>query len=258
MRLLCLNTWGGRLRDPLLAFLRSQRGSVDIIALQEVLDGSASPGEREGVDQYSGTDRPVSPDLYRLCAKDLVGFQGFLSEPYSSLGERLATYVRDGLTVGHFDQVELHPPLQQVVNHTRFRANSIAQHLHVSDGRLALQVVNTHGLWIAEGKHDTPERLCQSERLDDLVGTFHGPSVLCGDFNLRPNTESIRILEKRLRNLVREYAIASTRSRLTPASKGKFADYVFVTPTLKVVDFRVLDQLVSDHLPLMVELDGAD
>ena len=258
MRLLCLNTWGGRLRDPLIAFLGSQRESVDIFALQEVLDGSASPGERAGVDLYSDTDLSVSPDLYRLCAKELANFQGFLSEPYSSLGERLATFVRDGLSVGDTDQVELHPPLRQVVGHTSFRAHSIAQHLRVSNGRRALQVVNTHGLWIAGGKEDAPERLRQSERLDALVGTFRDPTVLCGDFNLLPNTESIRILEKGLRNLVREYHIPSTRSRWAPASKGKFADYVFVTPKLKVADFRVLDVLVSDHLPLMVDLTDSE
>lgn len=255
MRLLCLNTWGGRLRDPLLSFLRSQRESVDVFALQEVLDGSAPPGERAGVDQYAGVDLSVSPELYRLCARELSGFQGFLSGPYSSLGERLATFVRDGLTVGGTGQVELHPPLRQVVNDTSFRANSIAQHLQVSDGGLKLRVVNTHGMWIAGGKDDTPERLQQSERLDALVSEFRDPTVLCGDFNLLPNTQSIRILEKGLRNLVREYGVSSTRSRLSPASKGKFADYVFVTPTLRVAAFRVLEVLISDHLPLVLELD---
>lgn len=118
-------------------------------------------------------------------------------------------------------------------------------------------MINTHGLWIGGGKGDTPERLAQSERLNGFVTAQRDPVVLCGDFNLLPDTKSLRIIEKNLRNLISEFHVSTTRSRLAPESKGKFADYVFVSPELRVTGFRALEVLVSDHLPLSVELESA-
>lgn len=253
MRLLCLNAWGGRLTEPLLEFLREQQGFVDVIALQEVFDERDPPSHRAGVNGYSDPDRPVVPDLYQRCLRELGAFQGFLSQPYSSLGERLATFVRAPYRVSEVGLTSLHAPLVQTANGRRFRANSIALHLLASIDGGSVRVVNTHGLWIGGGKGDTVERIQQSTRLLQLLAGFREPTVLCGDFNLDLATESIRILESRYRNLVREYRIATTRSLLAPPSKGKFADYVFVSPQLTVSDFRALDVVVSDHLPLSVQ-----
>ena len=55
-----------------------------------------------------------------------------------------------------------------------------------------------------------------------------------------------------MRNLIKEYRITSTRSHFYE-SDVRFADYVLVSPEIKVRDFRVLDDVVSDHLPLYVE-----
>lgn len=254
MRLLCLNAWGGRLIEPLLGFLREQRGLFDVITLQEVFDERDPPTDRAGVDRYAGTDLPIVPDLYQRCLRELTAFQGFLSQPYSSLGERLATFVRAGYRVSEVGLTALHAPLVQTVNETRFRANSIALHLLASLDGECVRVVNTHGLWIGGGKGDTSERIQQSTQLVTLLRSFPEPTVLCGDLNLDPTTESIRILEGHHRNLVREYGIPTTRSHLAPESKGKFADYVFVSPQVTVKDFRTLDVLVSDHLPLSVQI----
>lgn len=253
MRLLCLNAWGGRLIEPLLEFLREQQGFADVIALQEVFDERDPPIDRAGVDRYAGTELPVVPDLYQRCLQELGAFQGFLSQPYSSLGERLATFVRTTYRVSEVGLTSLHVPLAQTVNGLRFRANSLALHLLASVDGEGVRVLNTHGLWIGGGKGDTPERIRQSTRLVQLLRSFREPTVLCGDLNLDLATESIRILERRYRNLVREYRIPTTRSPLAPPSKGKFADYVFVSPRMVVNEFRTVDVVVSDHLPLSVQ-----
>ena len=36
MKLITLNTWGGRVKDPLHNFLKSYSGDIDIFCLQEV------------------------------------------------------------------------------------------------------------------------------------------------------------------------------------------------------------------------------
>ena len=78
---------------------------------------------------------------------------------------------------------------------------------------------------------------------------------MSGDFNLLPDTQSIKKLENfGLRNLVKEYNITSTRTSFYTKSE-KFADYAFVSSEIAVKDFKVLPDEVSDHSPLYLEFE---
>ena len=78
---------------------------------------------------------------------------------------------------------------------------------------------------------------------------------MCGDFNLLPDTESIKILESSgLRSLIKEYNITSTRTSFY-TKPAKYADYILVTPGIEVKDFKVLTDEVSDHSPLFLEIE---
>ena len=64
------------------------------------------------------------------------------------------------------------------------------------------------------------------------------------------------MLGRAMRNLIKEYGIESTRSELyndMEKWKDPIADYVFASPDVKVRDFKVLGDVVSDHLPLFIE-----
>ncbi|MCX6712734.1 MAG: endonuclease/exonuclease/phosphatase family protein, partial [Candidatus Vogelbacteria bacterium] len=101
---------------------------------------------------------------------------------------------------------------------------------------------------------DTLERLEQSRKIKAFMDSVDSPKILCGDFNLLPDTESLKIIEGGLRNLIREYGVTSTRTSFY-TKPDKFADYVFVSPEIKVVDFKVLPDEVSDHSPLLLEFE---
>jgi endonuclease/exonuclease/phosphatase family metal-dependent hydrolase len=78
---------------------------------------------------------------------------------------------------------------------------------------------------------------------------------LCGDFNLPPNTKSLAMFEEfGLRNLISEYKINSTRTSFY-TKEEKFADYIFVSNGIKVNDFSVLPDEVSDHAPLFIDFE---
>ena len=118
-----------------------------------------------------------------------------------------------------------------------------------------LSVVNFHGLWNGRGKGDSDERIAQSHRILEFLECRKEPFVFCGDFNLLPKTESLRMLESAgLRNLVAEFGVTSTRTSLYTRPEP-FADYVFVSDGIRVRDFRVLADEVSDHAPLLLEFD---
>ena len=122
-----------------------------------------------------------------------------------------------------------------------------------------LSVMNFHGLWNGQGKGDSADRIAQSQRLVEFLGGRREPFVLGGDFNLAPDTVSLKMLEGAgLANLVAEFGVTSTRTRLYTGAE-RFADYVFVSANVDVRAFRVLPDEVSDHAPLMLEfaLSGA-
>jgi endonuclease/exonuclease/phosphatase family metal-dependent hydrolase len=115
-------------------------------------------------------------------------------------------------------------------------------------------IANLHGFWIPESKEDTPERLEQSDKIIKFLDSYKHGKILCGDFNLNPNTKSMFKLEEEMVNLVKKHNVKSTRSGLH-TRKDKFADYILVSKDIKVLDFKVLQDQVSDHLPLFLEFD---
>jgi hypothetical protein len=113
-------------------------------------------------------------------------------------------------------------------------------------------ICNLHGVWIRGfGKGDNAERIFQSNKIKSFLDLIDGKKIICGDFNLLPDTTSIKILEENLVNLINIYDIKTTRSSYYDR-EDKFADYVFVSSDIEVLNFGVLKEEVSDHLPLKI------
>ena len=121
------------------------------------------------------------------------------------------------------------------------------------DGKM-VSVINFHGLWNGKGKTDTQERIVQSQNILDFLQELSGEYILCGDFNLTPDTKSLLMFEEfGMQNLIKDYGVSSTRTSFY-TKPGKFADYMFITPGLEVKDFEVLPEEVSDHAALYLEV----
>lgn len=122
-----------------------------------------------------------------------------------------------------------------------------------------LNICDFHGVVFPGNKLDTPNRLKQSERLVDFMREKSGIKIVGGDFNLLPNTRSVRIFEEfGYRNLIEDFDIKMTRNHLVwDRFQGKrqyYADYIFVSQDVQVENFSVIDNEVSDHLPLILEI----
>lgn len=115
-------------------------------------------------------------------------------------------------------------------------------------------IMNVHGLWNGMGKTDTPERIAQSEKIKEFMDNVPDRKILCGDFNLKPDTRSLKIIADGMHDLIDKYNILSTRTSYYPKEE-KFADYVFTSPDIKINKFSVLRDEVSDHAPLLVDFD---
>ena len=80
---------------------------------------------------------------------------------------------------------------------------------------------------------------------------------MVGDFNLLVESESIKMFDSKMVNLIYKYKISSTRPNFDDGlDKGNVVcDYIFVNDKVKVNDFKVLITDVSDHLPLILDFD---
>ncbi|MFZ3232985.1 MAG: endonuclease/exonuclease/phosphatase family protein [Patescibacteria group bacterium] len=244
MKIISLNCWGGKIQGGLLEFVRTRAADTDVFCFQEVWRDT---GETELVPPFHAQ---AARELFEKFREILTDFDGYFAQSYGD-DYGLATFVRKDFDVVSAEsrfvykegpRVELQPGLEG--DHARN-----VQIVTLTDG---LRIANIHGLWKkGRGKDDTPERLEQSMI---LTGVLSGnvPTVLIGDFNLWPDTESVRMIERAgFRNLVREYGVTSTRTELFPKEFVPFADYAF-TKGVEVADFQVLPDVVSDHNPLLV------
>jgi endonuclease/exonuclease/phosphatase family metal-dependent hydrolase len=116
-------------------------------------------------------------------------------------------------------------------------------------------MINFHGIWNGKGKGDSDDRIMQSKNIIDFTKSLNHDFVLVGDFNLLPDTESIKLFEDTgLKNLIKEYGITSTRTSFY-TKPIPYADYAFVTKGIKIKEFKVLPEEVSDHAALCLEIE---
>ncbi|EQD65213.1 Endonuclease/exonuclease/phosphatase [mine drainage metagenome] len=256
MRLISLNLWGGRAFKELDAFLRREKDSTDIFCFQEVLEyslGEADKASLEAKTAYHPAGLTEKPDLYSELEGILDQHNSFLSEPYSSGMERLATFVRKGIE-SSVETLPVYAKLPMVIHGRPYQMGSRMQHSSIKIKDVAYDIGNVHGLWKKNSKDDTPERIEQSAEILRLMSSYKGRKVLAGDLNLLPSTKSIGMIEEHMRNLIKDYGITNTRSSLYTRD-FRYADYAFVSEDVKVLDFKTMNENASDHLPLVLDFE---
>lgn len=241
MKLITLNIWGGHIRQPLLDFMEAHR-DVDIFCLQEVYHKAANTictldGFEVGLDIFSDIQArlPNHQGLFRPVVNNSYGIGMFMKNSVRILEEG------DVQIHDNPDYPGVGPTHQRNLQWVRFQTDS-----------QVYTVVNVHGLWNGQGKTDTHERITQCKNIKDFLNTCDGPKILCGDFNLKPDTESVKILEVGMTNIIKTHNVTSTRTCFYDKEE-KFADYVFVSPEISVHHFEVMKDEVSDHAPLFLD-----
>jgi len=255
-----LNTWGGRMFQPLMKYIREVAATVDVFCLQEVFSTLTKrkwTKDKSGRCSLFSDISSILPEFRGVFHADSDGYDRNGPVEYD-LCWGLATFVRSGIPVLNYGDMFVFGTRNIGFPHFPFPTARNMQFIEVEQRRHRTLVLNMHGLWNGNGKMDTPERIEQSRIVRWLMSQYTGSrKVLCGDFNLNPGTKSLYMLERAgrgMRNLITENGITSTRSPLYQKS-GKYADYVLVSPNIRVKSFRVENVEVSDHLPLIVEIE---
>lgn len=247
MKLITLNTWGGRAGWPLLKSFFEKYSDADIFCLQEIW-------QTDNESLIESRDARIVIDLLERIASELPEFTYFFRPQYRGI-YGLATFVRKSIQVESEGELFVfkHQGFENpaaIGNHGRN-----IQYVSLKTATGLITIVNFHGLWNGRGKFDSEDRILQSTLIAQFLKNLKNPYVLAGDFNLNPDTQSFRILNDTCpKDFIAEYGVTSTRSSFYP-KPGKFADYIMTCGRVDASEFEVVPDEVSDHLALRAHLN---
>jgi len=249
MKLISLNTWVGRVgKEELLNFFKKYN-NVDIFCLQEVWEGGHQYAKK-----YDSHPPIASTTLATDIGKVLDNHVAFF-RPWMQDWAGQAIFIKKDIKILEEGELFVHKTKEDVwdledANHARN-----LQYITFETSKGLRTIANFHGLWNGQGKDDTQERLLQSDNIANFLKGIKNPHILCGDFNLLPETKSLKKIEDLgLKNLIKEFNITSTRSSHYKKPL-KFADYTFVSPDITVNEFKMLPDEVSDHLAMYLDFE---
>ncbi len=261
MLLISLNIWGGKVYKPLLNFIDKHKNKADIFLFQEVFRS-----DRDVITHSSHSN--IINDLI----KHLPDFDFYYSPTAKGHDTRgkvdfplefgQATFIKKGVKVNRQGEIFMHKKFNDASEYypdgrLNFPRNFIYSEIEIENNKFL--VLNVHGFWQPAPKIDTPERFIQSQRIIDFIKENKLPSIIAGDFNLRIETKALLMFEEvGMRNLTKESKAKTTRSKLYDPLYRKedlFADYAIVTKGIWVNDFKVMSDVVSDHLPLCLKFE---
>src|SRR3989344_3253124 len=251
MKLISLNTWGGRVGLKVLFNFFVAHKDADIFCLQEIWNGGKHLVDKEGKPL-----RNIIHELYKEISNALENHQGYF-RPHFLEFYGLAIFIKKDFRVVEEGDLFVYKtrdyiPESKISKKAGNHARNM-QYITIDTSTGKRTILNLHGIWTGGGKEDTEDRLEQTDRIINFIKNISHPYVLCCDFNLLPSTESLKRFEKfGLQNLILEYKISSTRTHLYPKEE-KFADYVFVSRGIAVNEFKILPDIISDHSPLYLD-----
>ncbi|MDQ6986077.1 MAG: endonuclease/exonuclease/phosphatase family protein [Candidatus Dojkabacteria bacterium] len=261
MKLLSLNAaYFINNNDKVIDFIKTQ--DADIVCLQEVsrhIDESVKYEYK----LKSQLDNVISDNYqYKFYSPCVVSnnFQK-VDEFYVDFGgfTEFGTYILSKNKIKYGEAVIQNGSVEYVADWSNWPNPDFARPIQTVkldiDGQEII-VINLHGLW-SKSKQGSLMTNEQSKGILRLIEKYNLPTIVCGDFNLFPNTESIRLLDAKLKNLCNEYKINTTRpsDNLHSSKDRNVVDYIFTSKEIKVNHFEVVDSNISDHLPLLLNLD---
>ncbi len=247
------------MHDPFIEFVKSHKDKVDVFCFQEVYSSEF------GIEKSRGMYMNILDELAILLPNHKPFF-GSVQDGWDNEGPvdfdvkfGQATFVKNNISVEKAEHVMIHGEKNRADKEKdgNVPGGMLCTKINSSDGLFT--ICNIHGAALPGDKLDNSLRLEQSRKIKHTIDREQNKGViLCGDFNLLPTTKSIGILSENMQNLIKDFHIERTRSAFSPyfqkPDEQKFADYAFLSPDIKIKDFKVLDDQVSDHLALYIEV----
>lgn len=238
--------------EPLVSFIKKNNRETDIFCFQEVyktITDQKMVGDARANIFEEIVDVLPDHEGHFASSEDNWSESGITDFPLQ-FGQ--AIFVRKSLDCRACGNVFVHKYHGAERSEIGFSAPRAMQHVCIKGDEKEYTICNMHGLHNGSGKDDSGERIKQSENIKKFLDSVTSSKILCGDLNLLPDTKSMAILEKGMQNLIKDNGVISTRSSYYQ-KEPRFADYMLVSPDIEILDFKVLPDEVSDHLPLLLK-----
>jgi endonuclease/exonuclease/phosphatase family metal-dependent hydrolase len=243
VKIIQLNIWGGKLGQQIIDFLHDEQ--PDFVCMQEVNDLKGRAGYKffatldEIKDEAGFAHSFMSPTYSsRYMERELEYGNAILSQRPLAASETIFTR---GKYMRHFDVTKDDGNIRNL------------QHATIQVGGKDLHILNHHGYHIHGSKAGDHESLEAMQHIARVIGTLGGPVILCGDFNLAPDSESLTIINEKLTNLSVKHGLKRTYNQFN--SIDEVCDYIFVNDQVKVQRFKMSEALISDHKALLLEFE---
>lgn len=259
MKLLSCNIWGARQGKILFDYLKKESAHTDIFCFQEVFDTTSDIKEHDGYHMDLLNElKNLLTDFKVLYTPSFKNWVDMKAVDFNVTSGQ-AIFVRNNINVISSGDFFVFGNKETIIqeNFQNEPKNTLWAKLEIAGKEIL--IVNVHGKWYPGDKTDDAERIEQSRIILDFVKTQNTPKIICGDFNLNPNTESIKMFEREgFKDLIQDYKIENTRNEVSWAqfnNKQYFADFAFVSKDIRVLNFEVPYNLVSDHLPMILQFE---
>ncbi len=248
IKFLCLNLFrGGVFFDKVINFLKLE--NPDILALQEVYDGNDEK-------------LPSQFKSIKILQANLPGFnfhfapEQLVKTPYGEINQGNAIFSRFPIikTKTVFFDIPYKTVDFDKDRNDFYKDPKNLQLVHLNS-KLNLCVANLHGIWGLDGL-DNPQRLKMSQAIIREIFDLK-KIILAGDFNLKPNTQTINNIERHLVNIFKGQLTSSfnMKRKSNPGYATAVVDMIFVSRNIKIIEKRCPQVDISDHLPLLCTLE---
>lgn len=243
-----VNVWnGGVLMDHIIEFLKKEK--PDVLVVQE-----AHNEQDTRLDKTFRTAKVLQEALgFRFAA-----FSPFYLLNKDGIKSDKGNAVFSNFSIRPVSTIFFDVPYKEVLRDLEDPTHTprALQHVIVDVNGKELNVFNVHGIWGTKGE-DNPRRLKMSETIiENVKDKKH--VILSGDFNVNDYTSSIKNIGKVLHNVFDGERKSSFNMRQKPKDSGfasAVVDNIFVSDDIKVLSHSQPDVDISDHYPLIAELE---
>lgn len=245
MKVMQINLWMGRMAKGLMRYIEKEQ--PDVICMQEV----------------SNADFEVMlPDrmfdiLSRI--KEASGLEYEYFSPRYSIDVAGGTAPFGNAILSRFP-FESTKTVQ--IEHSTVEHVTAENYQHNVNNLQVVTLVEQDTVWTIANNHGhheleplgNDESVAAMHKIAETLRRTEGPLVLCGDLNVVAESRAMRVFDDWMDDIVSHSGAITTLARLN-IDRDVVCDHILVNNSVEVKSFKVDDVVVSDHYPLVAELE---
>src|SRR3990167_8522700 len=243
-----INIYKGRYLDVLTRFLKDQ--NPDFISTQEVTAGELNLCDKNlDLFEYFKAELSLNGVIDKVM-KPVDSPKSYLGNAVFSKNQIIDSKSLVLKTFNEFTLVKFH----DFKNFTNFPRNLLSAEC-VLDGQ-KIRVISWHAAWTAP-PIDTKETLRQAKLVADYLANSKEPFILVCDMNAVPQGKTAGLINQSAVNLMMNSGVLQTNHPKVHkiAPRGFVIDYIFTSAHFKLKKLEVPEVTISDHLPVIAELE---